>query len=143
VFLKEIKSLLPDSTVYQLSRVPSRKRRKADLEKLKILAGKHRVIVIGVVNAYQAWMVQRLSHSTKVPLIAVSFGSPYYLRNFPRVAGYLCAYSYLPSAQKAAARALCSQISITGRLPVTITKHYQRGHGVTLPRGACTAAASR
>jgi hypothetical protein len=55
----------------------------------------------------------------------------------------MCAYSYLASAQKAAARALCSRISITGRLPVTITKHYPRGHGVTLPRGTCSTAASR
>jgi beta-N-acetylhexosaminidase len=101
------------------------------------------VVVVAVVNAYQAWLVQQLSHNIKVPLVAVSFGSPYYLRNFPRVAGYLCAYSYLASAQKAAARALCSRISITGRLPVTITKHYPRGHGVTIPRGTCTTAASR
>jgi hypothetical protein len=98
--------------------------------------------VIAVVNAYQAWLVQRLSHNTKVPLVAVSFGSPYFLRNFPRVTGYLCAYSYLTSVQKAAARALCSRISITGRLPVTITKLYPRGHGMTLPRGACTTAAA-
>jgi beta-N-acetylhexosaminidase len=143
VFLDEMKKLLPDAKTIRLSRVPTRKRRKEDLERLTKLAGQHRVVVVAVVNAYQAWLVQRLSHNIKVPLVAVSFGSPYYLRNFPRVSAYLCAYSYLASAQKAAARALCSRISITGRLPVTITKHYPRGHGVTLPRGTCTTAASR
>ena len=143
VFLNEMKKLLPDATTVQLSRVPSRKRRQDDLDKLTKLAGKHRVVVVAVVNAYQAWLVQQLSHKIKVPLVAVSFGSPYYLRNFPRVNGYLCAYSYLASAQKAAARALCSRISITGRLPVTITRQYPRGHGVTLPRGTCSTAASR
>jgi beta-N-acetylhexosaminidase len=143
VFLNEMKKLLPKATIVQLSRVPTRKRRQEDLNKLTKLAGQHRVVVVAVVNAYQAWLVQRLSHKIKVPLVAVSFGSPYYLRNFPKVTGYLCAYSYLASAQKAAARALCSRISITGRLPVTITKHYRRGHGVTLPRGTCSTAASR
>ncbi len=143
VFLSEMKSLLPDATIVNLSRVPSQRRRREDLQRLAGLAGKHRVVVIAVVNAYQAWMVQRLSHITQVPLVVVSFGSPYYLRNFPRVAGYLCAYSYLTSVQKAAARALCSRISITGRLPVTISKHYPRGHGMTLRRGTCTTAASR
>jgi beta-N-acetylhexosaminidase len=143
VFLNEMKSQLPGAAVFQLSQVPTRKRRQEDLEKLTQLADRHQVVVIAVVNAYQAWLVQQLSHKTRVPLVAVSFGSPYYLRNFPGVAGYLCAYSYLPSAQKAAARALCSQISITGRLPVTISQQYPRGHGITLPRGACTTAASR
>jgi beta-N-acetylhexosaminidase len=143
VFLGEMKKLLPDVKTVQLSRVPTRKRRNEDLERLTRLAGQHRVVVVAVVNAYQAWLVQRLSHNINVPLVAVSFGSPYYLRNFPGVTAYLCAYSYLASAQKAAAQALCSRISITGRLPVTITKHYPRGHGVTLPRGACTTAASR
>jgi beta-N-acetylhexosaminidase len=142
VFLNEMKSLLPDATIFNLRQVPSQKRRREDLERLTKLAGQHRVVVIAVVNAYQAWLVQRLSHKIQIPLVAVSFGSPYYLRNFPRVAGYLCAYSYLASAQKAAARALCSRISITGRLPVSISRHYPRGHGVVLPRGACTSAAS-
>jgi len=143
VFLSEMKKLLPEADIVQFSQVPSRKRRQDDLERLTKLAGQHRVVVVAVVNAYQAWLVQRLSHNIKVPLVAVSFGSPYYLRNFPKVAGYMCAYSYLASAQKAAARALTSNISITGRLPVTINKQYPRGHGMTLPRGTCSTAASR
>jgi hypothetical protein len=100
-------------------------------------------MVVAVVNAYQAWLVQRLSHNIKIPMMVVSFGSPYFLRNFPKVDGYLCTYSFLSSAQRAAARALCGLSSITGRLPVTISKSFPRDHGLVLPNRACTASAHR
>ena len=53
-------------------------------------------------------------------VIAISFGSPYLIREIPRVATYLCAYGIQPPMQVAAAQALFGEISMTGRLPVTI-----------------------
>ena len=143
VFSAEVRRLLPDVTVVPLKRVPSRKNRERDLARLIELSKRHRLLVVAVVNAYQAWLVQRLRHKVKIPMVAVSFGSPYYLRNFPGVEGYLCTYSFLASAQKAAARALCGQTSITGRLPVSISRLFPRDHGLYLPNRACAVSTSR
>ncbi|HUU03275.1 MAG TPA: beta-N-acetylhexosaminidase [Myxococcota bacterium] len=136
VFLKELKRQLPGVTVFHTRRVPSSRHRTKDLNDLIALGNNSRVIVVAVVNAYQAWLVQRLYHQVKVPIVVVSFGSPYFIRNFPGVAAYLCTYSYLPAAQKAAALALSGKISITGRLPATLSGRYQFGQGlVTRRRG--------
>ncbi len=140
IFLAEMKRLLPQSTVLKLARVPSRKQRQRDLEKLLRLSDQHRVIVVSVVNAYQAWLVQQLKRRGRLPVVAVSFGSPYFFRNFPAVDAYLCTYSYLPSVQKAAALALAGRISLTGHLPVRISSAYPRGHGLIVPAQRCPSA---
>jgi beta-N-acetylhexosaminidase len=142
-FLGEMKRLLPSSTIMRLYRVPSHKRRAKELDRILSVADKHQVIVVGVVNAYQAWLVQQLEKKTKIPIVAVSFASPYMLRYFPSVDSYLCTFSYLTSVQRAVARALCGKIAITGRLPVTIARSHRRGQGVVVPRRACTATANR
>jgi len=147
VFLKELKRQLPGVTVFNTRRVPSSRHRTKDLKDLIALARKSRVIVVAVVNAYQAWLVQRLYHQVKVPIVAVSFGSPYFIRNFPGVAAYLCTYSYLPAAQKAAALALSGKISITGRLPATLSERHRFGQGLMTRKlnhpGPRTAAVGR
>ncbi len=139
-FLVEMKKLQPQATILKIDMVPSEKRRNQILEQLTSMAAKHRMVVIAVVNAYHAWLVQRLQYKTKTPILAVSFGSPYYLRNFPKVAAYLCCYSFLPSVQKAAAHALCGHNPITGRLPINISKSYPRGHGLIISDQRCSLA---
>jgi beta-N-acetylhexosaminidase len=62
-------------------------------------------------------LVQRLPPAKT---IAVSFGSPYVLRDLPSLSTYLCAYGIQPVMQTAAVRALYGEQAITGRLPVTI-----------------------
>ena len=52
--------------------------------------------------------------------IAVSFGSPYVIRELPEVSTYICAYGIQPVMQRAAIRALRGEAEMTGRLPVTI-----------------------
>jgi beta-N-acetylhexosaminidase len=136
-FRKELQRLLPGLTSMELHIRPSDAQRQRELARLLELAPDHRALVVGVHNAYQAWLVQELVRRTRVPVVAVSFASPYYLRNFPRVAGYVCTYSYLPAAQVAAAQALTGRGAITGRLPVAVSAGYPRGAGLSLPRGAC------
>jgi beta-glucosidase-like glycosyl hydrolase len=63
-------------------------------------------------------------------MIALSFGSPYVIRELPQVATYLCAYGPSPVLSIAAARALFGEAPIGGRLPVTIPGMYARGHGI-------------
>ena len=62
--------------------------------------------------------------------IAVSFGSPYTLRDFPHLRTYACAYSIQPIMQVAAARAVLGEAPISGTLPVTIPGLHARGEGI-------------
>jgi beta-glucosidase-like glycosyl hydrolase len=67
-------------------------------------------------------------------VVVVSFGSPYFLRHFPEVNAYMCAYRYADEAMRAAAKALFGEIDIQGKLPVSIPDNYPIGHGLTIPK---------
>ncbi len=77
------------------------------------------------------------------PVIVVSYGSPYLLRQFPEVAAYLCAYGAAESSQRAAVGALFGEFPVHGRLPVTLPGLYAYGHGIDLPRRAMTLRSAR
>jgi beta-glucosidase-like glycosyl hydrolase/CubicO group peptidase (beta-lactamase class C family) len=68
------------------------------------------------------------------PLLVVSFGSPYLLRQVPDAPVYVCAYGAAESSQRAAVAALFGEYATSGRLPVTIPGLYARGDGLTIPR---------
>jgi beta-N-acetylhexosaminidase len=70
---------------------------------------------------------------TNARVVAVSFGSPYILRDLPRLPTYLCAWGSQPDMQVGAARALFGETPITGRLPVTIPGLAPRGAGLQKP----------
>ncbi len=63
---------------------------------------------------------RRLAEKHAKKTIAISFGSPYLLREIPEVSTYICAYGIQPVLQRAAMRALRGEIAMTGKLPVTI-----------------------
>ncbi|MDQ2855884.1 MAG: hypothetical protein M3R68_06125, partial [Acidobacteriota bacterium] len=63
-------------------------------------------------------------------IIAISFGNPYLLMNFPQLRTYLVAYGDMPSLQQAAARAVLGEIDITGKLPISLPGLYPRGSGI-------------
>jgi beta-N-acetylhexosaminidase len=67
-------------------------------------------------------------------VVAVSFGSPYFLRHFPDVAAYVCLYRNTPETQQIAARALFGEMDITGKLPVSLPGLYPAGHGIVLKK---------
>ena len=70
-------------------------------------------------------------------VVAVSFGSPYVLREVPALDTYLCAWGAQTDMQTAIARALLGEAAITGRLPITIPDLAARGSGIQKPaRGA-------
>jgi len=69
-----------------------------------------------------------------VPVVALSFGSPYFLRHFPEVDGYLCLYRNTQETQELAAMALTGEIRISGRLPVSLPGLYPRGHGLVMEK---------
>ena len=64
------------------------------------------------------------------PVVAVSFGSPYVVRDFPAMRTYLAAWGAQEVCQSAAVRALFGEAAIGGKLPVTIPGVAQRGAGL-------------
>ncbi len=100
-------------------------------------------IVIALFSRLRSWkgsigleprqlkLVKDLAASEK-PVVVVSFGSPYFVRDFPEVEAYLCSYRFARDSQAAAVRALFGEIGVSGKLPVSISEHYPRGHGLEL-----------
>jgi beta-N-acetylhexosaminidase len=68
----------------------------------------------------------------------LALGSPYSILNFPSERTYLCLYSWLPTSETSAAKALFGEIPIHGKLPVTLPGIAKRGDG--LDRDARTQA---
>jgi len=67
------------------------------------------------------------------PVVVVSFGSPYLLRDFPDLQTYLCAWGGQDIAQTAAVQALFGEEAIGGKLPITIPGLAKRGEGIDRP----------
>jgi beta-N-acetylhexosaminidase len=64
------------------------------------------------------------------PVVAVAFGSPYLLRNFPGLPTYFCAWGSQDVVQAAAVKALFGEAAIEGHLPITIPGLARRGDGI-------------
>jgi beta-N-acetylhexosaminidase len=77
----------------------------------------------------------------RTPVVGISFGNPYLLKNFPKLQTYVVAYGDMPSLQRAAARALLGQSDITGRLPISLPDLYARGTGIQLKASTTSAGA--
>jgi beta-N-acetylhexosaminidase len=77
------------------------------------------------------------------PLIVVSFGSPYLLRQFPDAPVYVCAYGSAESSQRAAVGALFGEYAVGGKLPVTLPGLYPYGHGLEIPKREMTLRVAR
>ncbi len=101
------------------------------------------VLVFALFSSLRAWkgsvgldlryvrMIQKAAENS-TPVIVISFGSPYFLRHFPGVDCYLCAYRWEAPAQRAAAKAIFGEVDVTGKLPVSIPELYPLGHGLAL-----------
>ena len=63
----------------------------------------------------------------------LAMGSPYAILNFPTVRTYVCTYSFLPTSEHSAAKALFGEIPIQGKLPVTLPGIANRGTGLDRP----------
>lgn len=68
--------------------------------------------------------------ATGKPVVAVSFGNPYLLKDLPALRTYLCAYGIHEVIQTAAVAALFGEADIGGQLPVTIPGIAERGAGI-------------
>jgi beta-N-acetylhexosaminidase len=70
--------------------------------------------------------------------IVLALGSPYSILNFPSERSYMCMYSWVPTSESAAVKALFGEIPIHGKLPVTLPGIAKRGDGID--KEASTAA---
>jgi len=58
--------------------------------------------------------------ATAKPVISLSFGTPYLIRELPSPETYLCAYGVQPIMQVAVVKALYGEAPMSGKLPVTV-----------------------
>jgi beta-N-acetylhexosaminidase len=65
--------------------------------------------------------------------VVVAMGSPYVASGLPQVQNYLCTFSNSVTSENSAVRALFGEITIRGRLPVSIPDVAQRGAGIDRP----------
>jgi beta-N-acetylhexosaminidase len=60
----------------------------------------------------------------------VAMGNPYVIADFPGIQNYLCTFSNATVSELSAVKALFGEITIRGRLPVSIPNVAQRGAGI-------------
>jgi beta-N-acetylhexosaminidase len=76
--------------------------------------------------------MNNIMHSS-VPVALISLGNPYLLRDFPDVSAYVATFSTAITSEAAAAKAMLGEISITGRMPVSIPGFAKIGDGMDVP----------
>jgi len=97
--------------------------------------GSTAVNTISVPDATAA-LLQSVLQAKRDKTVVVSFGSPYFLADFPQIENYVCAYSNALTSETGAVKALFGEIPFHGRLPVTIPGIAQRGAGMDNPSQA-------
>jgi beta-glucosidase-like glycosyl hydrolase/CubicO group peptidase (beta-lactamase class C family) len=70
----------------------------------------------------------------RIPTVVVSLGNPYLLSSFPEAGTYLLAWGSHEVSQRAAARALVGEASISGRLPISLPPFHRLGEGMDRER---------
>jgi len=71
--------------------------------------------------------------SLDIPIIGISFGSPY-LPNYTHLDAYLCSYGYGSVSLKASTDALFGRKDISGELPINLNDIYKIGHGLKVKK---------
>jgi len=74
--------------------------------------------------------LMKIARIRKIPLVVVSFGSPYIIMGHSKVPAYICAYSSADASQLSVAKILYGEIEPQGRLPITIPGAFEFGDGM-------------
>ncbi|MFW6131410.1 MAG: glycoside hydrolase family 3 N-terminal domain-containing protein [Candidatus Aminicenantaceae bacterium] len=141
IFVNEIKKLSHDSSEFYAELSTGKKYIQEAFEK----NSEADIFIFALFSRVRAWKGNvglQLNHiniikealKKSMPVVVVSFGSPYFLKHFPDVDAYVCAYRYSPMAQIMAAKALYGHIEVSGMLPVSIPECFPAGHGLVLPK---------
>jgi beta-N-acetylhexosaminidase len=90
---------------------------------------------VAVPQQVAAWID---SVAMRRPVIVVSLGNPYLIRQFPSVDAYVVTYGVSDDLERAAVRALLGQEAITGKTPVSLPGFFGLGAGLTRARADST-----
>jgi beta-glucosidase-like glycosyl hydrolase/CubicO group peptidase (beta-lactamase class C family) len=110
--------------------------RRAEAAEVVVLASYARArssLGRGNLNEKIASTIDALNREGK-RVVFVSLGSPYVLTEFPGASARLALYDFSEVSQRAAAKALFGEISVSGKLPVTLSARFPAGHGLELRR---------
>jgi beta-glucosidase-like glycosyl hydrolase/CubicO group peptidase (beta-lactamase class C family) len=70
------------------------------------------------------------------PCVAISFGNPYLVMDFPKVDAYVCTYGGGDVSEEAAAQIIFGEESAAGKLPISIPGVFHFGEGIEYPKQA-------
>lgn len=137
VFTAEMRSALLTSRAVRITPATPRQR----LDSL-LRHGNERVVVATFVRTIEgegrfavAEHVARWidSVATTRPVSVVAFSSPYVLREFPRVSGYVAAYGRGDAVERAAARAVTGRVPFRGVTPTSLPGYFAASQPYTRP----------
>jgi beta-N-acetylhexosaminidase len=138
VLIPELKKRFADVTAVEVSDRTT----AAELDLLRALARRSDAVVAATyvriaagsgrmgLGPAQLALLEQLAADKAKPLATIAFGSPYVGDLAPKVPALLLTYEYGDAPEAAAARALCGEAPIGGRLPVTIPGLFPAGHGL-------------
>ncbi|HVI07927.1 MAG TPA: glycoside hydrolase family 3 N-terminal domain-containing protein [Candidatus Binatia bacterium] len=87
---------------------------------------------VALADATGTLLQQLLDHAAEKTVV-IAMGNPYLAADFPKIANYMCTFSNASVSEIAAVKALFGEITIRGRLPVSIPNIAQRGAGLDRP----------
>jgi beta-glucosidase-like glycosyl hydrolase/CubicO group peptidase (beta-lactamase class C family) len=126
----EILRLSPETDMRELNEAVTRVRR-GDVAVLclfvKVRTGSGKIDLPDYLRTF----VPRLAE-TNTPLVVLAFGNPYVAGNIPDAESVACLYGDDEPVSEAAAEALFGEISVHGRLPVSIPGKYPFGSGLDI-----------
>jgi len=114
----------------------------AEMDLLKVIARRSDAVVAATyvrtagysgrmgLSPAQVTLLEQLAADPARPFVAVAFGSPYVGDIASKVPAVLLTYELGDAPEAAAARALCGEAPIGGKLPVTLPGLFPAGHGL-------------
>lgn len=130
-FQSALSAALPNVDTHVFSPNASADKMASEAKKLATRVPKYERIVFGLWKKEGSVLVQAAKEKApKLPMVVVSFGSPYLSSDIPPVEAYLCTYGFRAESEKAAARVLLGEAKPTGRLPVSLPAGPPSGHGL-------------
>ena len=155
VLIPELKKRFADVTAVEVSDRTT----AAEMDLLRALARRSDAVVAATyvrISGYsgrmglapaQVTLLEQLAADPARPFVAVAFGSPYVGDIAPKLPAVLLTYELGDAPEAAAARALCGEAPIGGKLPVTLPGLFPAGHGLeraaTLPGLPVASSGSR
>jgi beta-N-acetylhexosaminidase len=141
----EIRSRIPGATVIYADRRSA----AVEAEGIAALASKAQHVIAAVYSVSQpgpaeiaatsasglatqgsAGILRNILDTAGDRTVVLALGSPYSIVNFPSIRSYICAYSWVPTSERSAVKALFGEIPIHGKLPVTLPGIAKRGDGI-------------